>query len=96
MSKELTKEQRIKRSKLVANQWLAFSKTTAYKEFILFMESNQETLLYYAEEGVVPNPSGNGTDIPISGEKSNMLLQNRRGIGIVKAHVEGIVKSTTS
>lgn len=70
------------------NQWVDFSKTDAYKELMDYMTSQGNMLLQYAEELQMPNPNPNiGGKVAISGEIANLLLQNRRGINIVKTYI---------
>lgn len=79
--------------KRIANQWVEFSKTDAFKEFSDYMSMNQDMLLEYAQEMVMPSPVEDGKQVILSVEKSNSLLQNRRGIGIVKTYVESYINS---
>lgn len=74
------------RQQKIVKQWHSFSKTEAFKDLMEYCEGQQEMLLTYAEELEMPGPLGKGR-VPITGEMSNLLLQNRRGINIVKTYI---------
>lgn len=90
-AKDKEAELAAKRIKLITNQWRTFSKTAAYKDLMEYCNQNQAMLLDYAEEMVMPSPVAQGEQITLSIEKAHSLLQNRRGIGIVKTYVDGYV-----
>lgn len=69
----------------IVNQWRAFSRTEAFKDYMEYAQSQQDMLIKYAEELQMPGPMGKGM-IPITGEMANFLLQNRRGIGIMTSY----------
>lgn len=70
----------------IVSEWGAFSHTEAYKDLMDYCELQREMLLSYAEEMAMPHPSGKGV-VPINGEMSTFLLQNRRGINIVRTYI---------
>jgi hypothetical protein len=49
-------------------------------------DSQRDMLLKYAEEMAMPHPNGKGV-VPIDGQMSNYLLQNRRGISIMTTYI---------
>lgn len=88
---EKANQEAAKREKMIANQWRTFSKTAAFKDWMQYCEQNKEMLLEYAQEMVMPSPVKNGEQIILTIEKAHSLLQNRRGIDIVKTYVDGYV-----
>lgn len=92
---EKQKQEAIKLQKRIANDWNAFSKTAAYKDLQEYMSSNMEMFLDYSQEMVMPSPVAKGEEIIIPIEKAHSLLQNRRGVAIVKSYVDGYVNLTT-
>lgn len=83
------------REKAIARQWLAFSKTEAYKDLMLYGHSTSEMLTTYAKEMVMPSPVADGEQLVIDGEKSLSLLQNARGCDIILSYVEQYIDSAT-
>ena len=77
-----------KKEQVLRNQWIEFAKTDAYKDLMAYMQMQGDMLLQYAEELQMPNPNPTiGGKVAISGEIANLLLQNRRGINIVKTYI---------
>jgi hypothetical protein len=83
------------RAKAIGRQWLAFSKTEAYQDFMEYGHSTSEMLTTYAKEMVMPSPVKDGEQIVIDGEKSLSLLQNSRGCDIILSYAEEQVASGT-
>lgn len=79
------------RTRTISNQWREFSKTLAWQDFEEFCRSNDEMLITYAKERVMPSPVGKGEEIIIDSEMANSLLQNARGADIVKSYIDGYV-----
>lgn len=75
-----------KKTQLILTEWATFSKTTAFKELMQYMDDNRQLLHDYAEERVMPSPI-DGKKIAIDSETSNSLLQNARGINIVRTYI---------
>ena len=84
------------RSKAIARQWLAFSKTDAYKDFMEYGHSASDMLTTYAKEMVMPSPLKDGEQVIINGEKSISLLQNARGCDIILSYAEECVSLATN
>lgn len=72
--------------KTINNEWQTFSKTHAYKDLMEYMDAQLEMLLGQAENMQMPHPNGKGL-MPIDGKMSNLLLQNRRGVNIVRTYI---------
>jgi hypothetical protein len=77
----------------IAQQWLAFSYTEAYKDFMQYGHSTSDMLTSYAKEMVMPSPVKEGEQIILNGEKSLSLLQNARGCDIILSYAEEYVSS---
>jgi len=80
----------------IAQQWLAFSYTEAYKDFMQYGHSTSEMLTAYAKEMVMPSPVKEGEQIILNGEKSLSLLQNARGCDIILSYAEEHVSFATN
>ncbi len=89
------KEETAKRVRLISNEWRAFSKTSAYKEFIEYIEL-QDYLAIQAAKGPVNTFIGkDGEEVAFDLQKTAPLLQRSVGYDIVKTYVEGYVNITT-
>ena len=89
---DLQRQEDARKAERIAAQWTAFATKygkEAFEEFMDYMRFNREMLISYAEERVMPSPVGEGEQVIINAETSSSLLQNARGIGIVKTYVEG-------
>lgn len=84
------------RERAIAKQWLAFSKTEAYKDLMEYGHSTSEMLTTYAKEMVMPSPVADGEQLVIDGEKSLSLLQNARGCDIILSYVEEYVSAASN
>ena len=94
LSKRAKEEaQEAKRQKRIRNEWREFSKTLAYEDLLDYMKNNDEMLVAYAKERVMPSPISNGEQVILTTESASSLLQNARGIDIVKTYVEEYVNS---
>ena len=80
----------------IAQQWLAFSYTEAYKDFMQYGHSTSDMLTAYAKEMVMPSPVKEGEQVILDGEKSLSLLQNARGCDIILSYAEQYVDSATN
>ena len=79
------------REKAIANQWLAFSHTDAWRDFIEYGHTTSDMLTTYAKERVMPSPLKDGEQIIIDGETASSLLQNSRGCDIILSYAEQYV-----
>lgn len=84
------------RERAIAKQWLAFSKTDAYRDLMQYGHSTSEMLTTYAKEMVMPSPVKEGEEIILTVEKAHSLLQNSRGCDIILSYVEQYVDSGTT
>lgn len=84
------------REKAIGRQWLAFSKTDAYRDLMTYGHSTADMLTTYAKEMVMPSPVKEGEEIILTVEKSHSLLQNARGCDIILSYVEQYVDSATT
>lgn len=80
----------------IAQQWLAFSHTEAYKDLMQYGHSTSEMLTAYAKERVMPSPIKEGEQVVIDGETASSLLQNARGCDIILSYAEQYVESATN
>lgn len=79
------KEEAAAKQRAINSQWKEFSKTAAYKDLMSYMDDQSAMLLNYAESLQMPDPSGKM--VGIDGKMSNLLLQNRRGVNIVRTYI---------
>lgn len=83
--KELTERQR-----KVVQQWQAFANThgrEAYNDLIMYIDDLREMYRQYAENRSMPHPSDPTKSIPLDNETVASLLQNSRGLSIVKTYL---------
>lgn len=83
------------RERVIARQWLNFSKTEAFQDLMQYGHSTSEMLTTYAKEMVMPSPVKEGEQLVIDGEKSLSLLQNSRGCDIILSYIEEYVSAGT-
>lgn len=83
------------KERAIAKQWLAFSKTDAYKDFIEYGHAKSDEFCTYAKEMVMPSPAKDGEDIILTVELSHSLLQKSMGCDIILSYIEDIVSSGT-
>ena len=78
----------------IVNQWQAFSHQLAYQDLIEYIDSMREMYREYAEERAMPHPDPNkGETVFLDNETTASLLQNSRGLNIVKTYIESRVDS---
>ncbi len=63
----------------------------AYDDLMQYIESQREMFRKYAEERVMPHPNPQEGKVPIDNEMVAALLQNSRGLSIVKTYLESRV-----
>jgi len=92
---EKQKKEEAQRQKLIANQWRDFSKTSAFKEFMDYIEL-QDYLAVTAAKGPINTFSDDdAAKITFDNEKAANLLQRSVAYDIVKIYVDGYVNFTT-
>ena len=84
------REESQKLQQVINRQWIAFSKGSpeAYQDLLEYVESQREMYRQYAEERAMPHPNPNvGGMVPIDNATVAALLQNSRGVNIVKTYI---------
>lgn len=84
-----------KRQEKITDQWKKFASTfgrEAYEDLMQYAEQQREMYRQYAEEREMPHPNGNGK-IPIDNETVAALLQNSRGVNIMRTYITTRVNS---
>lgn len=78
-----TTEENAKLESKIISEWVAFSRTDAYKDWVLSMEQTMQMIQDNVDNMTEPRPSilpGVRNDQPIDAEKS--ALMNQRKVGI--------------
>lgn len=82
----------------VTSQWATFANVTgkeAYADLMQYIESQREMFRKYAEEQAMPHPNVNvGGVVPLDNDTVAALLQNSRGLNIVKTYIVNRVNTT--
>lgn len=91
----MTKETSIDENRLVANEWKEFSKTTAYKKFMEYMEFQDYAAVQSAKGPILTFDDESGSQINFDPQKAASLLQRSVGYDIIRTYVEGYVNFTT-
>jgi hypothetical protein len=76
----------------IVKAWKAFSGTEAYSDLLSYIDDTREMYRKYAEERAMPHPMGEGV-VPLTNEDVASLLQNSRGLNIVRTYIELRVNS---
>lgn len=92
----MDKETLQKEVKLVANEWKEFTKTTAYRKLIEFIEFQDYAAITSAKGPIVTFNEEDGSQINFDPVKSASLLQRSVGYDIIKSYIEGYVNYTSS
>ena len=85
----------------IVKAWQAFSTTEAYEDLMKYIDMQREMYRQYAEERAMPHPMGDGV-VPLTNEDVAALLQNSRGLNIVRTYIElrsnsaGVAQSTSN
>ncbi len=95
-AKEAAGKVNAEREKMIAKQWLSFSKQAAGKDLLQYGHDTSDMLTDYAKEKVMPSPVGQGEEITIDTETASSLLQNARGCDIILSYVEQYIDSSTN
>lgn len=78
----------------IVNQWQSFSNTLAYQDLMDYIDGMREMYREYAEERTMPSPDPKSTTpIYLDNETTASLLQNSRGLNIVKTYIEARVEA---
>lgn len=90
---EKAREEFSRTQKAIAAQWQNFATTVgkdAYEDLMNYIDSQREMYRKYGEEMVMPSPTGQGM-VPIDLQTAAILLQNSRGLSIVKTYIQSRV-----
>jgi len=79
----------------IAAQWKTFSKTAAFKQFIDYIDFQDQMAIMAAKGPVMTFNEESGQEIAFNRELAASLLQRSVGYDIVKTYVEGYVEYTT-
>lgn len=91
MGKETVKDE----NRLVANEWKEFSKTTAYRKLIEYIEFQDYCAIQGAKGPIVTFDDNSGAQIAFDSQNASYLLQRSVGYDIVKTYVESYVNLKT-
>jgi len=79
----------------IAAQWKTFSKTAAFKQFIDYIDFQDQMAIMAAKGPVMTFNEESGQEIAFNRELAASLLQRSVGYDIVQTYVEGYVEYTT-
>lgn len=87
-----------KRQEQITKQWQAFATHNgkqAYEDLMQYIDDQREMFRKYAENQAMPhpNPQKAGEMVPIDNDMVAALLQNSRGLSIVKTYIASRVDS---
>ena len=91
----MDKETAKKETRLVANEWKEFSRTTAYRKLMEYIEFQDYAAVQGAKGPVLTFDDSSGTQINFDPQKEATLLQRSVGYDIIKTYIEGYVDFTT-
>lgn len=91
MNKETLQDE----NRLVANEWKAFSKTTAYKKLMDYIEFQDYAAIASAKGPILTFGEYDGAQVNFDPEKAASLLQRSVGYDIIKTYIESYVNFTT-
>lgn len=81
----------------ITSQWATFATSTgkaAYEDLLKYCDDQRAMLIKYAEERQMPHPNPSvGGMVPIDSETCAALLQNSRGINIVRTYIANRVNT---
>lgn len=91
MDKEASRQE----NRLVANEWKAFSETTAYRKLIEYIEFQDYMAIQGAKGPVMTFDDESGSQLGFNPQNAAHLLQRSVGYDIIKTYVESYVNFTT-
>lgn len=71
----------------IVGQWKDFSRTDAFQDLMQYIDQQREMYRKYAEERSMPHPNPEMGQVAIDNETVAALLQNSRGLNIVKTYL---------
>lgn len=78
----------------ITRQWKNFATVNgraAYEDLMRYMDDQREMFRKYAEDKAIPHPSKQGELVPIDNETVAALLQNSRGVNIIRTYISSRV-----
>lgn len=83
----------------ITQQWQAFATTTgreAYEDLMKYIDGQRDMFRQYAEERQMPHPNPHtpGAKLPLDNETVAALLQNSRGLNIVRTYISNRVNES--
>ncbi len=82
-------------NRLVANEWKAFAKTTAYRKLMEYIEFQDYAAVQSAKGPILTFNEYDDTQINFDPQKAISLLQRSVGYDIIKTYIESYVNFTT-
>lgn len=92
----MDKETARNETRLVANEWKEFSKTTAYRKLLEYIEFQDYAAVQGAKGPILTFDDSSGSQINFDPIKSAALLQRSVGYDIITTYINGYVDYTTS
>lgn len=81
----------------ITSQWASFANVTgreAYEDLMKYIDGQREMFRKYAEDRAMPHPNPNaGGVLTLDNETVAALLQNSRGLNIVKTYISNRVNT---
>ena len=85
------RKEELQRQKLIANTWREFSKTTAYKELMDYLDLQDYFAIKAAKGPVATLDENTAAQINFDNEKAANLLQRSVGYDIIREYIDGYV-----
>lgn len=95
MNSEERKETAKNETHLISNEWKEFSKTTAYKKFMEYIEFQDYSAVLGAKGPIVTFNDSGTEQINFNPQNAALLLQRSVGYDIIKTYVDSYVNFTT-
>lgn len=80
----------------ITKEWQNFAAThgkAAFEDLMAYIDGQREMFRKYAEERAMPHPNGEG-QVPLDNETVAALLQNSRGLNIVRTYITNRVNAS--
>ena len=91
-----TKEAEAKRQARINNQWHAFLKTEAGRDFIAYLDNTREMLIKYGEDRAMPHPVKSDDWVNLDNDTVAGFLQSTRTLNMIKTYVTQRAKAKGS
>lgn len=89
MTPEQQRTEAAEKQKRIIKQWREFANgygRDAFQDLLDYSDDLRKMYIQYAEERTMPHPNGSGS-VPIDSETVNSLLQNSRGVNIMRTYI---------